>query len=154
MLKTNIEFKTGRQFIARLLPGKDLIETLKDFCKEKNIKAAYIPMLIGAVEAIDLIHPDPRPIAAKDFKPVSKKYQGPFELTAQGTIAMQDDDYSIHLHAVVGGQEHKLVAMGHFVSGKITILTEVVIIEVADCEMLRQQDNNVFCKPVLFFKPK
>lgn len=152
MLKTNIEFKTGRQFIARLLPGKDLIETLKDFCKEKNIKAAYIPMLIGAVESIDLIHPDPRFGVTKEAKPVVKNYQGPFELTAQGTIAMQDNDYSIHLHAVVGGQEHNLVAMGHFVSGKITILTEVVITEVADYEMVRVKDDNIFCKPVLFFK--
>lgn len=151
------QFTPGRQFAARLLPGEDLVESLKNFCSENKITSAYIPMLIGAVELVELIHPDPKPIAGQE-KPIVKRYEGPVELTAQGTIATdaESGNLSLHLHAVVGGQEHKLVAMGHFVSGIIAIiiaiLIEVVIIESADKKFVRKIDKSIFTNPVLFFE--
>ena len=145
---TQTQFTPGRQFIARLLPGEDLLENLKKFCQKNNIKSAYIPMLIGALESAELAHPDP----TDQNKRMVKKYPGPVELTAQGTIATYDNQPAFHIHAVIGSNNHQTCAMGHLLTGKIAILIELVIIEVADTEMIKDYDKTIFPEPLLFFK--
>ncbi len=145
---TQTQYTPGRQFIARLLPGEDLLDVLKKFCQENTIKSAYIPMLIGALEYAEIAHPD----QMDKNKRVIKKYDGPIELTAQGTIATYDNELSFHIHAVIGGNNHQTCAMGHLLSGKIAILIELVIIEVANVEMTKDFDKTVFSEPLLFFK--
>ena len=149
-MKTETQFKSGRQFIARLLPGEDLIKTLKEFCVKNQIKAGYIPMMLGALESAELSHVG---LNSKTDKFV-KKYEGPLEYTAQGTIALKNNEPDFHIHMVVGGDNHKLAATGHFLSGKITLLTEVVIIEIVDIEMVKEFDTDIFSNPLLFFKEK
>lgn len=151
MKKLSTEFKTGRQFIARFLPGNDLIEELKNFLLKNKIKAAYIPLLLGAVSDVSLNHPKEK-FKKNEVPYILKKYSGRFEFIGQATVATFKKDLSIHLHCTIGGNNHKTLACGHFVSGIIPILMEVVIIELKNEKMTREIDEQVFPLPMLFFK--
>jgi len=147
-MKTSAEFKTGRQFIARLLPGKDLIESLREFCEEKGITAGYIPMMIGAVKSMEFYRVNSR------HEIIPEKYEGSLELSGQGTIAMKEGELDFHLHVVGATHDQKETIMGHFLSGEIPILIEVVIVEIEGIDMIKQVDQAVFPAPVLFFRDK
>lgn len=153
-MQREIQFKPGRQFIARFLPGKDLHEAIIEFCKKNNIKAGYIPMCIGGIKNPEIINPDPKS-KGSDAQPVIKKFSSIMEFSASGTIALDTQgNYINHLHIITGGDKHKLICMGHLAAGEIAILTEIVIIEAENIEAVRDIDQGVFPKPLLFFKSK
>lgn len=153
-LQREIEFQPGRHFVARFLPGQDLHEAITEFCRKHKIKAGYIPSVFGGLKWADVINPDPNK-EGEEVEPVVKRYDHVMEFLGQGTIALnQKGEYENHLHIVGGGDSHNLVCMGHLVKGEMAILTEIVIIETKNIEMIREVDPGVFPKPLLFFRKR
>lgn len=155
-MQREIQFKPGRHFIARFLPGKDLQISIVEFCKKHKIKAGYIPLLQGGLKYADIINPNSVKIGEnKKVYPVKKRYNYAMEFVAQGTIALnKKGEYENHIHIVGGGNKHKMLCMGHLVKGEIAILTEIVIIETDGIELIRAIDKGIFDKPLLFFKER
>ena len=49
-------------------------------------------------------------------------------MSLTGNLNKQDDDYILHLHAVLSDEKKNTIG-GHFIEGKISITAEIVILK-------------------------
>jgi uncharacterized protein len=143
------EGKQGRTVIARLKPGQDLMQGLEQLLVEREIHAGYIPVLQGGFKKVKLVS---MTIGEQEDCPVDieREYQEPLEYFGMGTIAQVDGKPSIHIHLTAAQAGNKSIT-GHFVSGEIVLLTEVVIVELLEVAVTRKADSEVFNLPLLHF---
>jgi predicted DNA-binding protein with PD1-like motif len=145
------EGKQGKTIIARLKPGYDLLQSLSLLLTDHHIQAGYIPLLLGGFKNLKLVsmtfgeHEDhPRDIELE--------YRQPLEYFGTGTIAQVQGKPSLHIHLSAAQAGNKSIT-GHFVSGEIALLTEVVVVELTDISITREADPEVFSLPLLSFGP-
>jgi predicted DNA-binding protein with PD1-like motif len=144
--------KSGRTIAFRLKPGTDLMTGLKDLAMEHGIKAAYIPVIIGGVNAatVEVATPSkesPVGVVAKHIH-----LTGPIAiLGAQGMICqLEDGSLEPHLHITyVDPNGH--VHGGHLLVGTAPVTTTVdgIMQEVLEVKFGRGFDPDV--KTTLFF---
>jgi len=144
--------KQGRTIAFRLKPGTDLMTGLKDIAAEHSIQAAYIPVIIGGVNAatVEVATPSkesPVGVVAKHIH-----LTGPIAiLSAQGMICrLEDGSPEPHLHIVfVDPNGH--VHGGHLLADTAPVTTTVdgIMQEVLDVRFGRGFDPDV--KTTLFF---
>ncbi|SRR5579884_2552270 len=146
----SVEGRQGKTVIARLKPGYDLLQSLGQLLTEHGIQAGYIPVLLGGFKNIKLVsmtfgdtedHP----------QDVELIYREPLEYHGTGTIANVDGKPSLHIHLSAAQAGNKSLT-GHFVSGEIALLTEVVIVELTDVALTRKVDPEVYSLPLLSFE--
>ncbi len=90
-------------YIIRLMPGEELMETLKAFCQEQNIKGGVISG-IGGVREVEIAYLQP---VEKEYVP--KKFSGGLEVSSlNGNVAGD----KLHIHMTVADSEYKAYA-GH-----------------------------------------
>jgi predicted DNA-binding protein with PD1-like motif len=142
------EAKFGKVIVARLEHKKEIIAEIKEICKKKGIKSGFIPTLIGGLAEAELIS-----MKYADVKYENKKlkHTGPFEVKGVGTIAMDGDEVSPHIHIVLGKYGNECVS-GHLVSGKIALFIEVVIIELKGVKMIKKVEPEIFGLKLLNFE--
>jgi len=132
----------GRTIFARILPGSELIESIKKICMENNIEIAYISTCIGSLEKVSFVY------AVKDEERYYKiKYHEPVVmirpiefLGAQGIIARNSNgEYQGHFHAQFS-DENMNVYGGHLLdSGNIVLATiELILNEIIDVKIKRE----------------
>ncbi len=132
----------GRIIFARILPGSELIESIKKICAENNIEIAYISTCIGSLEKVSFVY------AIKDEKQYYKiKYHEPVVMVrpieflgAQGIIVRDsNDEYQVHFHAQFS-DENMDVYGGHLLdSGNIVLATiDLVLNEIIDVKIKRK----------------
>ncbi len=88
-------YLTGRTYIFRLPKGKDLLESLADFCHDNQVKCGIVNV-IGAVENATISVYDQ---AKKKYD--KKVISEPMELLSlMGNISIQDNRPCVHAHAI------------------------------------------------------
>ena len=111
-------------YVVRLEKDENIVESLKKFAKENNIKAAMVNG-IGAVTDTK--------IGIYDIE--SKKYNETifsdnYEITSlTGNITTKDNKPYMHLHINFSGQDC-ICYGGHFIAGKVTITAEIIVTEI------------------------
>ncbi len=109
--------------IIRLFPEEDIHEMLKEVCRKHDITTAVVISGIGQLKHIQLGY----------FKEkgsyVVDTYHKPHELLSlSGNICQQDNEYVLHLHAVLGN-EQKTTLGGHLIAGIVEVTNELVLLK-------------------------
>ena len=126
--------KFGNKFIVRLDRGEEIIETLKQFCKDMNIKSGSITG-IGATNKATVGFFD---VETKKYH--SKELVGNFEIAPlYGNISMKDNEVYLHIHINLCGSDH--TSFGGHLSFAIVSATVEIIIDVIDEKMDREFDK-------------
>ena len=111
-------------FFLRLFSNEDVIKQIKKACKLYNVKSAVVLSGIGQLKKTKLGYFKEK----GDYNP--EIFNNPVELLSlTGNICKGEDDYAIHLHAVLG-DENKDAIGGHFIEGQVSITCEIVILKV------------------------
>ena len=116
-------YLTGRTYIFRLPKGKDLLESLADFCHDNQVKCGIVNV-IGAVEN------DTISVFDQDKKKYDKKViAAPREIVSlTGNISIQDNRPCVHAHVMFSDKEYKVFG-GHLLPGTKIFIGEVYILE-------------------------
>lgn len=140
-----VETNISKTVVARLFPGKDIFEGIREICKSKGVTAGSIVTMLGSLWSVTLVCVTPDPTSetgARYFEPIT--IEGPLELVgAQGMIGLKDGEISVHLHGTVGTDEMEPIA-GHIVdNGSTPVLAtmEIVIQSFADIVLERVYDE-------------
>ncbi|RBP46978.1 PPC domain-containing DNA-binding protein [Garciella nitratireducens] len=117
-----MEFRQfGNRFVLRLDKGEEILETLKQFCTEQNIK-------LGVVNGIGAVNK----VTVGLFDPNTKKYHsseltGLFEITnLSGNISTMKEETYLHLHINVADEKHHTYG-GHLNAATISATGEIII---------------------------
>lgn len=111
--------------LARLLPGEDIHQELKEICNKHRVETAVVLSGIGQLKQFQLGY----------FKEkgnyVPQEFAKPHELLSlSGNISNQKGEYKLHLHAVLG-DEDKSVVGGHLIKGEVEVTNEIVLLKIA-----------------------
>ena len=107
----------------RLFPDENINDMIIKACRENNVKTAVILSGIGQAKNVKLGY------FRKKGDYSEERFTKPFEiLSLTGNIVKQNDEYLLHLHAVLGDENKKTIG-GHFINGIISITGEIVILK-------------------------
>ncbi len=126
----------GQKYVFRVEKGEELIATLKNFCKENDIKLGAI----SGVGASDKVTLGLFKTKTKEYAP--KEFTGDYELTSVlGNISRMDGEVYLHLHANIANVDCQVFG-GHLSSAVISATFEGVI-EKIDGEMGRKFNEEI-----------
>lgn len=126
-------------YILRLFRGEEVIETLKIFCVEKGVKAAWINAL-GSIEKVTLAH------YRVDTKKYSEKnLDGIYELVSGiGNVAVFENKPLIHFHVSLSDEAMQGLG-GHLVKGYVSATVEIQI-SVFPTQLTKKFDEEIGLK--------
>jgi predicted DNA-binding protein with PD1-like motif len=114
--------RNGGTWLLRLERGDDIVETLRQFVRAKNVRSGFFTGL-GAAEQV----------ALGMFDPVGRAYRkrlfkGDHELAALvGNIAWDGEEPVCHTHAVISNRRMQAFA-GHLLSARVTVTCEISLV--------------------------
>ncbi|MCK4500015.1 DNA-binding protein [Candidatus Babeliales bacterium] len=115
--------RKGDIIFIRLFPGEDINEELKKACKDHDVKTAVVLSGIGQLKNVKLGYFKKK----GDYSP--EEFEKPHELLSlTGNICNQDDEYVLHLHAVLGNEQKNAIG-GHLISGFVEVTGEIVLLK-------------------------
>ena len=125
--------KFGQKYFIRIDRGEEIVETLKKFCEENQIKLGTISGL-GATNDAEIGLYD-----VKIKKYYEKEMKGNFEIAPlYGNITTMQGETYLHLHANLGDENQHSFA-GHLTKAVVSATFEAVL-EVIDGEVDREKD--------------
>ena len=125
----------GRRLLGCLPHGKDLIQSIEDFCLENSIQMATFSM-IGAVSSFTIGAYDQQQQVYVTF---SRKT--PLEIiTCTGNVSIKDKKSFVHAHIVLGDEQGKTIG-GHLFSDSIIFAGEIELQELIGKPMERSYDQ-------------
>ena len=108
-------------YVVRLNKGEEVIESLKDLCKNENIELAEITGL-GASNLVEI---GVFNVNTKEYN--TKIFEGMFEITSLiGNATRKDGEVYLHIH-INFGDEEGFVKGGHLVRSIISATSEIVV---------------------------
>lgn len=113
--------KINNKYIVRLDKDEEVIETLKQFCREQQINLGKLTGL-GAINKVII----------GTYKTETKKFYsseliGDYEITSLiGNISKMDGDVYLHAHVNISDVDHKIYG-GHLISATISATAEIFI---------------------------
>ncbi len=108
---------------VRLLSDEELQDQLREVCKKHDVKTAVILSGIGQLKNFKLGYFKKK----GDYSP--EIFDKPYELLSlSGNICLQNGEYLLHLHAILGDENKQLVG-GHFIEGTVEITNEIVLLK-------------------------
>jgi len=124
---------------VKLFPEENVNEKLKEACREHNVKTAVVVSGIGQLKFAQLGY-----FKAKgNYSP--ETFNKPLEiLSLTGNICKDEDDYTLHLHAILGDEKKNAIG-GHFIKGKISVTGEIVLLK-TDIDIQRKIDDKTGLK--------
>lgn len=128
------EFERGRQLLARLEHGAEIIGQITSIIREKDIRAGQMSV-IGALDQAEIGY----------YDQANHIYQGiqinePVELAScSGNISLLKGQPYAHVHAVLSGMKG-MVWAGHLTSGRI-FAAELYIQELTGQDLIRSEDS-------------
>lgn len=126
--------KEDNLIFIRLFPNDDIHEKLKEACKFHKLKAAIVISGLGQLKEFSLGYFKEK----GDYTPMF--FEQPHELLGlTGNICKQNDDYLLHLHALLGDINKKVVG-GHLISGKIEVTGEIALLA-SNLDITRKLDK-------------
>ncbi|MBN1932811.1 MAG: DNA-binding protein [Desulfobacterales bacterium] len=129
------EYKLGRRLLGCLPHGKDLIQSIEDFCREASIQMATFSM-IGAVSSFTLGAYDQQQQVYVTF---SRKTPAEI-ITCTGNISIKDKKTFVHAHIVLGDEQGETIG-GHLFSESIIFAGEIELQELIGKPMERSYDQ-------------
>ncbi len=141
----SMESRSGKSIIARILPGCDITEGIKEVCRRHKVSAGAVVSGIGSLQYATFVYVVPdraAPTGAKYDPP--RKVEGPMELLGlQGTIGHnRQGGISAHLHGtIVDSQQH--LYGGHLIASQnpVLVTAEVMICTVHDGALVKTKDR-------------
>ena len=113
--------KFNDTYIIRLNKGEEVISSLKQLCKDEDIKLGEITGL----GASDLVEIGVFNVNTKEYK--TKLFEGMFEITSLvGNVTRKDKEVYLHIH-INFGDEEGLVKGGHLVQARISATSEIIL---------------------------
>ncbi|MFX0061338.1 MAG: PPC domain-containing DNA-binding protein [Candidatus Hermodarchaeota archaeon] len=129
------EIQLERLFIVRLFKGEDVLQTLTNFAKEREIKSGFIVNGIGALEKASIGFFDPKK------KVYLNNELGECEIVSlSGNIVFKDGEPFFHMHVALGNREGQVFG-GHMNKGCIIGPTGEIIIASVTPELSRALDS-------------
>ncbi len=119
--------------VAKLDHGTDIFKDIEEILKEKGKESAVVVSGIGMLTDLKLGYYD---IETGEYS--WGEFDEPVELVSlNGTIS---DEGTIHLHASIGGEDHRLKG-GHLGSGTVFNVVELVVLVFDDIRLSRALDE-------------
>jgi predicted DNA-binding protein with PD1-like motif len=130
----NLTTKVGRVIIAKIEPGEDMIDAIKEIVKKNKIKSGLINS-IGAFKEYTIGYFD---LSVKNYK--FKTYKEDVELiSCMGNLSFKDNEPVIHLHVSLGREDFSEIG-GHLGQPSIISVTAEVYIYETDHLIKRALD--------------
>lgn len=108
-------------YVVRLNKGEEVIESLKELCKNENIELAEITGL-GASDFVEI---GVFNVNTKEYN--TKVFEGMFEITSLvGNVTRKDSEVYLHIH-INFGDEAGIVKGGHLVKSRISATSEIIV---------------------------
>lgn len=128
--------KFGSKYILRIDKGEEIVETLKQFCKNNSIVLGSV-IGIGAVNEVTIGLFE---TASKEYH--STKLTGDFEITnLTGNISLMNEEVYLHLHITIGNTDSQTFG-GHLNSAVVSATCEIIIDSI-DGKVSRQFDPEI-----------
>ena len=117
-----MEFKKFNDtYVIRLNKGEEVISSLKELCKNDDIKLAEITGL-GAANLVEI---GVFNVNTKEYN--TKIFEGMFEITSLvGNATRKDGEVYLHIH-INFGDEDGIVKGGHLVRTNISATSEIIL---------------------------
>ena len=113
--------KFDDKYVLRLEKGEEVVEKIKELCKEENINLAEITGL-GASRLVEI---GVFNVNTKEYN--TKVFEGMFEITSLvGNATTKEDDNYLHIHINFGDPDG-IVRGGHLVRCIISATSEIII---------------------------
>ena len=123
----------GKQIVARMDRGEEILEQLNAICLKEDVKLASISAL-GAVDDFTV-----GVYKVDEQKYYSNHFQGAYEIVSlTGTVNTMEGEYYAHLHMSAGNDKGEVFG-GHLNRAVISATCELVI-SVIDGEVDRVKD--------------
>ena len=114
--------RTEFGYLARLEPGEEIIGTLSDFVRARDIGTASVSG-IGAAGELNIGYFDR---SRKEY--VKKGLGGEYEILGlTGNISHVGEEPWVHVHVILSGPDFAAVG-GHLFSGKVTVTVELALV--------------------------
>ena len=122
--------KFGNRFIVRLDRGEEIVETLKRFCQEKEVKLGSITGIGATNKAVVGLFD----VKNKEYH--KKKLTGAFEIAPlYGNVSTKDGEVYLHLHVNLCSSEHK--SFGGHLNSAVVSATFEAFVDVVEGEVER-----------------
>ncbi len=140
---SSAEGKLGRVIVARLKPGTDLLEGIRQVCEKHQLHNGVVISGIGSLACVRYCDVEPLP-----EKKCGYGYGGilelneTIELTGAGGVICSDAENNINLHIHLSLSDRTGRAYGgHLVSGtKVLMTADIVLGEIEGIAMRREYD--------------
>ncbi|HBM76455.1 MAG TPA: DNA-binding protein [Clostridiaceae bacterium] len=132
-----MEFKKfGNTYLVRINRGEEIVETLKNFAKQNNIKLASITGIGAVGEAkIGLFETSTK-------KYISRNLKGDFEIVSiTGNISTMNKETYLHIHICLADKNNNTYG-GHLSEAKVSVTGEIFV-NVLDGEVDRKLDSDI-----------
>ncbi|TET42132.1 MAG: DNA-binding protein [Dehalococcoidia bacterium] len=124
---------------VRLFPNEDIHWELKRVCKKHEVETAVVLSGLGQLKQFQLGYYKEK----GNYTP--QEFHKPHELLSlTGNISKQEEEYNLHLHAVLGDEEKNVVG-GHLISGKVEVTNEIVLLK-TDLKIERKLEESTGLK--------
>jgi len=135
-----MESKEKKNIIfVRLFPNEDVNEQLKEACRRHDVKTVVVISGIGQLKKAQLGYFKEK----GDYAP--ENFGKSLEiLSLTGNICKQEDDYILHLHAVLGDEKKNAIG-GHFIEGTVSVTGEIVLLK-TNLDVQRKLDEKTGLK--------
>jgi len=128
--------KFQNKYIVRIDKGEEIVETLKKFCKENNIRLGTI-IGLGATNKAEI-----GLFNGEEKKYYSKELTGDHEIAPlYGNISTMNGEVYLHIHANLCNQENK--AFGGHLNSAVVSATFEAVIDVIDGDVDRAFNEDV-----------
>lgn len=126
----------GNTYMVRIDLGEDIVESLKRFCEEENIRLGRVEAIGAADHALIGVYD----LEKKEYYP--EKLDGFMEIASlNGSVTSMDGKPYIHLHATLADQNHA-VHGGHVLEMRVGATCEMFVTAL-DGEVTRRKDEEL-----------
>lgn len=128
-------YLTSRTYLFKLPKGKDLLESLADFCHDNQVKCGVVQVIGSVVNA-----------TVGYYDQTKKRYEKqiinePMELLSlTGNISIQDNRPAVHAHVMLSGKDYNVIG-GHLFPGTKIHVCEAYIQELVGEPKIRRNDK-------------
>ena len=146
------EYKQGRRFLVKILPGESLVARIGDLVNAEKIQSAVILSAIGSVRNVrikDIKSGAKLPITSARL--VAHEIEGPLELLGlSGNIVPgEGDKLDCHLHIMASKASGDVIG-GHMFDAEVFATCEIVLVELV-VDGVERHLSHTGGTPTLFF---
>lgn len=128
--------RIGRVVVARFDHEEDVLSSLSGLCEKESIHSGWF-FLFGALARGEIVvgpQEDTLPPV-----PVKREFEGPYEVIGTGSVALDGENVSLHLHSTLGSKGDVLAGCIRG-KGEVYIVIECLVLEVEGLSMRRTLD--------------